>query len=48
MDLFTAIAQRHSYRGPFTDQAIPREDLQQIVQAGIVAPSGKNEQTRRL
>jgi nitroreductase len=45
MDLFDAIAKRHSYRGAFTNAAIPREHLQQIVQAGIQAPSGKNEQT---
>lgn len=45
MDLFEAIAKRHSYRGTFTAASIPREDLQRIVQAGIQAPSGKNEQT---
>jgi nitroreductase len=44
MDLFEALARRHSYRGPFTDAPIPREDLRKIVQAGIQAPSGKNEQ----
>ncbi|MBN1911034.1 MAG: nitroreductase family protein [Pirellulales bacterium] len=44
MDLFDAIARRHSYRGEFTDQPVPREDLQKIVQAGIQAPSAKNEQ----
>ncbi len=45
MDVFEAIAKRHSYRGPFRDQALPREDLRRIVQAGIQAPSGKNAQT---
>ena len=45
MDIFEAISQRHSYRGSFTDAPISREDLQKIVQAGIQAPSGKNEQT---
>jgi nitroreductase len=45
MDLFDAIAKRHSYRGSFTDAPVPREDLIKIVQAGIQAPSGKNEQT---
>lgn len=44
MELFEAIAKRHSYRGDFTDQPIPREDLEQIVKAGIQAPSAKNEQ----
>lgn len=45
MDVFDAIANRRSYRGPFTDRPVPREDLRRIVQAGIQAPSGKNEQT---
>jgi nitroreductase len=45
MDLFDAIAKRHSYRGPFRDRAIPRADLRRIVQAGLQAPSGCNAQT---
>ncbi|RMG04478.1 MAG: nitroreductase, partial [Planctomycetota bacterium] len=45
MDVFEAIRRRHSYRGPFTDAPVPREDLRKIVEAGIRAPSGKNEQT---
>lgn len=45
MDLFEAIKKRHSYRGGFKNQPIPREDLQKIVQAGLDAPSGKNFQT---
>lgn len=45
MDVFEAIARRHSYRGPFKDEAIPREGLKRIVQAGIQAPSGRNMQT---
>ena len=48
MDLFDVIAKRHSYRGPFRDQAIRRTDLQRIVQAGLLAPSGKNAQTTRF
>ena len=44
MDLFEAIGQRRSYRGPFTDAPVRREDLRRIVQAGIQAPSAKNEQ----
>jgi nitroreductase len=44
MELFEAIALRHSYRGAFTPQSVPRSDLQKIVQAGIQAPSAKNEQ----
>lgn len=45
MDVFEAIAKRHSYRGPYSDQKVPREDLRRIVQAGIQAPSGCNAQS---
>jgi nitroreductase len=45
MDIFEAIAKRHSYRGPFRDQPVPPADLRRIVQAGLQAPSGKNLQT---
>jgi nitroreductase len=45
MNLFDAIAKRHSYRGVFKDQPVPREDLRRIVQAGLLAPSGMNAQT---
>ena len=45
MDLFEAIAKRHSYRGGFKDEPVSKEDLQRIVEAGLKAPSGKNEQT---
>ena len=44
MELFEAISKRYSYRGDFTDAAVPREDLKKIVQAGIQAPSACNEQ----
>lgn len=45
MDVFEAIAKRHSYREGFTADRIPRERLRQIVQAGMDAPSGCNAQT---
>ena len=45
MDHFTAIARRHSYRGPFREEPLVPEDLRRIVQAGLQAPSGRNEQT---
>jgi nitroreductase len=45
MDFFEVVRRRHSYRGPFREDAVPREDLERIVQAGLHAPSGKNEQT---
>ena len=44
MDIFDAIAKRYSYRGEFTVAPVPRCDLEKIVQAGIQAPSGCNEQ----
>ncbi len=45
MEFFDTVSHRHSYRGPFLDQAIEPDNLRQIVQAGLDAPSGKNEQT---
>jgi len=45
MDLFDALRRRHSYRGPFTESAVPREHLKKIVEAGMLAPSGCNAQT---
>jgi len=48
MELFEVIARRHSYRGPYKDDPVPRVDLERIVQAGIQAPSGYNVQTTRF
>jgi nitroreductase len=48
MDCFEAIKKRHCYRGEFEASAIPREDLERIVDAGIRAPSGCNAQTTRF
>ena len=45
MDVFEAIARRHSYRGAFAPRAVPRADLERIVGAGIRAPSGYNGQS---
>ena len=45
MQVFEAIKRRHSYRGDFVDEPVPREDLKRIVQAGIQAPSGYNGQS---
>ncbi|MCL6650538.1 MAG: nitroreductase family protein [Chloroflexi bacterium] len=44
MELFEAIEKRHSYREGFTDAPVSREDMRRIVEAGIRAPSAKNEQ----
>jgi nitroreductase len=48
MDLFDAIARRQSYREAFTEEAVPRADLERMVQAGLDAPSGCNTQTTRF
>jgi len=45
MDVFRAMAERHSYRGPFRERPVPRRDLVKIVKAGLQAPSGCNAQT---
>ncbi len=45
MDLFEAVAARYSYRGAFTGDPVSRGTLTKIVEAGLKAPSGKNEQT---
>jgi nitroreductase len=45
MDTFEAIRRRASYRGAFTDAPVPREQLTQIVEAGLSAPSGHNGQS---
>jgi nitroreductase len=45
MDVLKAIETRHSYRGPYRDSPVPRKDLETILDAGIRAPSGYNEQT---
>lgn len=48
MELFEALEKRHSYRGPFLDEPVTREDLEQIVQAALFAPSAKNAQTTQF
>ena len=48
MNFFEVVTNRHSYRGAYLDQPIPRKDLLKIVDAGIKAPSGKNAQTTRF
>jgi len=45
MDVFDAIANRHSYRAALNETPVSREDLRRIVQAGIQAPSGYNAQS---
>ena len=48
MDILDLIRRRHSYRGKFENTPVPREDLIQIMEAGLAAPSGCNKQTTSL
>ena len=45
MDCFQAMRERHSYRGAYTNAPVPEADLRKIMEAGILAPSGNNDQT---
>lgn len=42
MDTMNAIRSRKSFRGPFTDAPVSREDLTELLEAGYSAPSGTN------
>ena len=42
------ILRRHSYRGKYRPDRVPREDLTKILEAGLAAPSGCNKQTTSL
>ena len=48
MNVLDAIRTRHSYRGRFRPDSVPREDLVAILEAGLAAPSGCNMQTTSL
>ena len=48
MDTMEAIRARKSYRGPFKDTPVSREDLKEIMEAGYLAPSGCNMQTTKF
>ncbi|GHV69035.1 nitroreductase family protein [Spirochaetia bacterium] len=45
MDVFECIQRRYSYRGPYINTPVPRENLEKIIKAGLSAPSGCNKQT---
>lgn len=45
MNTFEAIEARKSYRGKYLADAVPREHLKKIMEAGYHAPSGCNKQT---
>ena len=48
MNVLQTILNRHSYRGKYSSEAVPREHLAAIMEAGLAAPSGCNKQTTSL
>ena len=48
MNALELIKERSSYRGRYASDAVPREDLRKIMEAGLAAPSGCNKQTTFL
>ena len=48
MNITSIISSRRSYRGKYSPETVPREDLIKIMQAGLAAPSGCNKQTTSL
>ena len=48
MSILDVIFNRHSYRGKYKPDPVPREDLLKIMEAGLAAPSGCNTQTTSL
>lgn len=48
METMRTILSRRSYRGKYLPDAVPREHLQMILEAGLAAPSGCNKQTTSL
>ena len=48
MSVLQTILNRHSYRGKYSGEPVPREHLAAIMEAGLAAPSGCNKQTTSL
>ena len=48
MDYFEAIKNRYSHKERFLPTAVPREALEKIANAGLMAPSGNNAQSVHL
>ncbi len=48
MSILETINKRHSYRGTYKLDKVPREDLIKILEAGLAAPSGCNKQTTSI
>ena len=48
MNTIDVIMDRHCYHGKYLPAPVPREDLRKIMEAGLAAPSGCNQQTTSL
>ncbi|MBQ8781625.1 MAG: nitroreductase family protein [Oscillospiraceae bacterium] len=48
MDFLKLAQERVSYRGQYKNETVPHDDLVKIMQAGLAAPSGCNQQTTSL
>lgn len=48
MQILDIMNERCSYRGKYVQEAVPREHLRQIMEAGLTAPSGCNKQNTSL
>lgn len=48
MNTMDAIRNRKSFRGPFAETPVKREDLKELLEAGYLAPSGCNLQSTRF
>ena len=48
MELMAAIHERKSYRKPYKPDPLPAEAIKEILEAGVSAPSGCNQQTTRF
>ena len=48
MDFLKLAQERVSYRGAYKNESVPHDDLVKIMQAGLAAPSGCNQQTTSL
>ena len=47
-EMLNIICGRHSYRGKYKPDTVPRDKLKMIMEAGLAAPSGCNKQTTSL
>ena len=48
MNAMEVMMNRHSYRGKYKPEPVPRAHLVQILEAGLAAPSGCNKQTTSI